>query len=125
MNARTGYERHVLCGILAATAGSRALPGLLRAFAHDLRDDQDSLTATLTDFARQDHVYARDIILPWATGPAPDLRTTALWLLGYVHEPGCVVTLRVSAVDRSRCRQAPGGAAWWRRKAAAKAKGDV
>ncbi|MGX9889216.1 hypothetical protein [Streptomyces sp. NPDC002276] len=38
VEAGNGYGRHVLCGILAATVGSRALPGpnLLRAFAHDL-----------------------------------------------------------------------------------------
>jgi hypothetical protein len=40
------------------------------------------------------------------------------------HELGCVVRGRVPAAARSRCRQAPGGSPWWRRKAAAKAKGE-
>jgi HEAT repeat protein len=87
VDARNWYGRHVLCNILAATAGSKALPELLRAFAHDLGDDQDSLSAILTDFARQDRAYARSIVLPWAAGPDPDLRRAALWLLGFVPEP--------------------------------------
>lgn len=99
VDAGNGYGRHVLSGILAATAGSRALPELLRAFAHDLADDQDSLTATVTEFARQDRAYARGVILPWATGPDPELRRTALWLLGYVPEPEDLDLLVASAQD--------------------------
>ncbi|MFE2416290.1 HEAT repeat domain-containing protein [Streptomyces hokutonensis] len=99
VDAGNGYGRHVLCGILAETAGSRALPELLRAFAHDLGDDQDSLTATVTEFARQDRAYARSIILPWVTGPDPGLRRTALWLLGYVPEPDDLDLLADAAQD--------------------------
>ncbi|MFD7472063.1 hypothetical protein ACFV8Z_07635 [Streptomyces sp. NPDC059837] len=74
VDAGNSYGRHVLCNILAVTAGSKALPELLRAFARDLGDDQDSLSAILTDFAHQDRAYARSIVLPWAAGPDPDLR---------------------------------------------------
>lgn len=99
VDAGNGYGRHVLSGILAATAGSRGLPELLWAFAHDLGDDQDSLTATLADFARQDRAYTRGIILPWATGADPELRRTALWLLGYVPEPDDLDLLAGAAQD--------------------------
>lgn len=71
VDAGNSYGRHVLCNILAVTAGSKALPELLRAFARDLGDDQDSLSAILTDFAHQDRAYARSIVLPWAAGPRP------------------------------------------------------
>ncbi|MBK3562161.1 HEAT repeat domain-containing protein [Streptomyces sp. MBT62] len=103
VQAGNGYGRHVLSHILAATAGSRALPELLRAFARDLGDDQDSLTATVTVLARQDRAHARSIILRWATGPDPDpdpdLRRTALWLLGYVPEPDDLDLLADAARD--------------------------
>ncbi|MFI6408256.1 HEAT repeat domain-containing protein [Streptomyces sp. NPDC050548] len=99
VEAGDGYGRHVLSGILAATAGSSALPELLHAFAHDLGDDQDSLTATVTEIARQDRAYARSIVLPWVTGPDPGLRRTALWLLGYVPEPDDLDILADAAQD--------------------------
>lgn len=122
VEAGNGYGRHVLSHILAATAGSRALPELLRAFAHDLGDDQDSLTATVTEFARQDRAYARSIILPWATGPDPDLRRTALWLLGYVPEPDDLDLLADAAQDRDdRVRSVTVGAIGSHTKTSARA----
>ncbi|WP_266579483.1 hypothetical protein [Streptomyces sp. NBC_00365] len=96
----------MLCTILAATAGSRALPELLRAFARDLGDDQGSLSAILTDFAHQDRAYARSIVLPWAAGPDPDLRRAALWLLGFVPEPSDRLT-RLVPSDHVVVRRGP------------------
>ncbi|MFF2133391.1 HEAT repeat domain-containing protein [Streptomyces olivochromogenes] len=82
--AGNGYARSVLAGILAETAGRASLAVLLRAWSRNLGDDQDSLTTTLSVFAREDPVAARRILVPWAEAPDPDLRRAAIWLLGYV-----------------------------------------
>ncbi|OIJ69749.1 HEAT repeat domain-containing protein [Streptomyces mangrovisoli] len=93
------YARCVLARILADTAGRAALPTLLRAFSRDLGDDQDSLATELTVFAREDPTAARDLLLPWVEDSDQDLRRAALWLLGFVPDPGDLPLLARAAGD--------------------------
>ncbi|MGW7175345.1 HEAT repeat domain-containing protein [Streptomyces xanthophaeus] len=93
------YARHVLARILAETAGHTALAALLQAYSRDLGDDQDSLSTTLHVLAQEHPAAARQILLPCAVGSDEDLRRAAIWLLGFVPEPGDLDLLAHAAQD--------------------------
>ncbi|MFF3214428.1 hypothetical protein ACFYYB_27685 [Streptomyces sp. NPDC002886] len=62
MEAGNWYARHVLARILAKTAGHSSLAALLRAYSHDLDDDQGSLSTTLYVFAQEEPAVALEIL---------------------------------------------------------------
>ncbi|WAZ26442.1 HEAT repeat domain-containing protein [Streptomyces cinnabarinus] len=99
VEAGSWYARHVLARILAETAGRTSLAALLRAYARDLGDDQDSLATTLYVCAQEDPSSAREILVPCADDSDQDLRRAAIWLLGFVPEPADLSLLAHAAQD--------------------------
>lgn len=83
--------------VLVRTVGRACLPALVRACSRDLGDDQDSLSMDLTFLVREDPASARVVLLPWTGDPDPDLRRTAVWLLGCIPDPADVVWLARAA----------------------------
>ncbi|MFJ5220311.1 HEAT repeat domain-containing protein [Streptomyces sp. NPDC088354] len=99
VDAGNWYARVVLARLLVRTAGRTSLPALLRAYARDLGDDQDSLTTDLTVLVREDPASARALLLAWTGDRDPDLRRTAVWLLGYIPDPADIAWLARAATD--------------------------
>ncbi|AKL64236.1 MULTISPECIES: HEAT repeat domain-containing protein [Streptomyces] len=99
VEAGNWYARHVLARILAETAGHTSLATLLRAYSRNLGDDQDSLSTRLHVLAQEDPAAAREILLPCAVGNNEDLRSAAIWLLGFVPEPADLNLLAHAAQD--------------------------
>lgn len=93
------YGRDLIAGVLAGIEGAAALPVLLRASAHDLGDDQDSLQTEIIELLHADRAASRCVVLDFATGDTPELRRVGLWALGFVVEAQDVELLAAAATD--------------------------
>jgi HEAT repeat protein len=99
LNEENFYGRDLIAGILAGIQGVAALPALLRASAHDLGDDQDSLQSEITELLHADPAASRAVVLEFATSDRPELRCVALWALGFVAEAQDVELLTAAVGD--------------------------
>jgi HEAT repeat protein len=93
------YGRDLIAAILAGIQGAAALPALLRASAHDLGDDQDSLNAEIVDLLHADKAASRLTAIAFAADQAPELRRAGLWAFGFVAETQDADLLAAAATD--------------------------
>lgn len=96
LTERDYYGRDVIAEVLARLAGVDALPVLLRAMAHDLDDDQDTLEAEVYDLLVADPVRSRPFVQAVADDTDPRVReigVAALALLDDADGHGSSTTL--------------------------------